>query len=163
MLWTMGCLPTKVNTQTTHSCPSLKHAYTLTSTHVQYRNTTPMPVIPYLSLGFSCQDFRFLEIYLLSFVWGDHVLPAFGFPAHFSPSILCSYIPAPSLTSQIQSSEDICTSFSLNLHAFSRHSTTCHLRVPDNHSQRQIWDVQVGWVILVFVKATLWPLRGYVP
>lgn len=39
MLWTMGCLPTKVNTQTTHSCPSLKHAYTLTSTHLQYRNT----------------------------------------------------------------------------------------------------------------------------
>lgn len=32
LLWTMGCPPTKVNTQTTHSCPFLKqHTYTHTA------------------------------------------------------------------------------------------------------------------------------------
>lgn len=54
----MGCPPTKVNTQTTHSCPSPKQANTLTNTHTD----TPVSIlpIPYLSSGiFPCQSFRF--------------------------------------------------------------------------------------------------------
>lgn len=163
----MGCLPTKVNTQTTHSCPSLKHAHTLTSTRTL--NVHTCYSLPVFGI-FICQDFRFLEnkhFYLLSFffVWfGRSRSSCFWFPLlTFLRAYFCSYIPALSFTSRIQSSEDICTSFCLNLHAFSRNvvlSSTCHLKGPDNHSQRQIWSIQVGWVILILVKATLWQHQG---
>lgn len=62
MLWTMGCPPTKVNTQTTHSCPSPK-----TSQHTHkhaYRYTLcPMLPVPHLSSGifFPRQSFRFFS------------------------------------------------------------------------------------------------------
>lgn len=67
MLWTMGCLPTKVNTQTTHSCPSLKHTHTHWLAH---EHLTSIPVIPYLSSGFSfvkISDFWKKKIYPFCF------------------------------------------------------------------------------------------------
>ena len=128
MLWTMGCPPAKVNTQTTHSCPSPKHAYTLSNIH-----TLLIHLCPYFLFLTCLQGFFFVRIFgdgsLVSlfffffffFLTGDNLFSCFDFPDHIPtftpPSILCSYIPAPNiLTAHTQDLED--TSFSLNLNPF---------------------------------------------
>lgn len=80
LLWTMGGLPTKVNTQTTHSCPSPKHAYTLTSTHTQYRCSCVHT--SYSSLAFRDSDLSGVWIFFFwIFFWGGgNVSPIFFSP-----------------------------------------------------------------------------------
>lgn len=122
LLWTMGCPPTKVNTQTTHSCPSPKHAYTFTNTH-----TVQIQLCPYFLFLTCLQGFWFVRIFgnvspiyfffngRLNFVLLLIFLSPTCPPALQAYSAHTFLLPTWPLT---QSFEDICTTISLNLNTF---------------------------------------------
>lgn len=130
MLWTMGCPPSKVNTQTTHSCPSPKHAYTLTDTHLY----THIHLCPYFLFLTCLQEFFFFFnvrssdfwkwipcpflngrlTFFPAFEFADHIPKFFFFfPKHNLLIHSCSRHTDPSHTQDLED-----TSFSLNLNPF---------------------------------------------
>lgn len=142
LLWTMGCPPTKVNTQTTHSCPSLKHADTLT-TRIQLKLTKFSPYPP--SGIFIFQDYTFTEINISSFLPGINFFFSLSFVL-LLPFCIPQIHPTHTflLTMwQIQSHEDILKSKSEGfLHEEqSLFVTACYRRVPGSWSQNWCWGI----------------------
>lgn len=159
----MGCPPTKVNTQTTHSCPPRKHASTLTNTLTHtHTDDTPVakPPDPHLPAGIDiCQSFRFLGKWIFHLLFNGRwpVFQLFDFPYHTPPPLR-----PPNYTLLIHSSSrhTDCSqhllrtckpSFSVKVRRFWRrpvvdsrpvsNRTACHSTVPGDHSQSWTWDI----------------------
>lgn len=130
LLWTMGCPPTKVNTQTTHPCPSPK-------TPVQTHNTQPSIQIHLRHLFGTC--LRGVLLVRISDYWkwishfkrGYEFFPAFEFPPRipaFSPQTnSCSYIPTPNILTALTHTHQIqtCMFSSLSLTPFLKQAPCC--------------------------------------
>lgn len=166
----MGCPPAKVNTQTTHSCPSLKHAYT----HMHSHKHTDAGMLVFSFHGPSSGIFLFSRMsYFLDFLSlfpnGRFTFSYFEFSWPY-PCIFLKHTCASVYTFLLLTKRDLlwtripCFSLNLNIDwcrcvCISCIWTACHSSTTQSQPEPDVGHVgRMG--CKVFVYAPLGPLWG---